>query len=185
MAASVLSQTKEKMQKAVNYFQEELKSVRTGRASVGMFDGITVDYYGAPTPLSGVASISAPEPRLIVIQPWDANIIPDIEKAIVNSNMGFNPSNDGKLIRIPIPQLTEERRKEFVKLIKKMAEEAKVVVRNERRDGNDKLKKLEKDKEISEDEQKKYQDQIQELTNEFVKEIDEIAAMKEKDIMEI
>jgi ribosome recycling factor len=185
MPNSVLNELKDRMDKTVNHYKEELKSVRTGRASISMFDNVKVDYYGAPTPLAGVATLSAPEPRLITIQPWDATIIPEIEKAIQNSNMGFNPGNDGKIIRIPIPQLTEERRKEIAKLVKKMAEENKVAIRNLRRDGNDKIKKLEKDKEISEDDSKKYVDQIQDITNDFIKVIDEVTAAKEKEVMEI
>lgn len=141
MPSSVIKETKDRMDKTIVHYKEELKSVRTGRASISMFDNVTVDYYGSPTPLNGVATLSAPEPRLITISPWDATIIPAIEKAIQNSNMGFNPSNDGKMIRIPVPQLTEERRKEIVKLVKKMAEDNKVAVRNLRRDANDKIKK--------------------------------------------
>lgn len=185
MINMVLDETKEKMEKTLNHYKEELKSVRTGRASVSLFDGIRVDYYGTPTPLSGVATISTPEARLIVISPWDATIIPTIEKAILNGNMGFNPSNDGKIIRIPIPPLTEERRKEFVKMIKKMSEDTKVAIRNERRDANDSLKKLEKDKEISEDDLKKAQDKVQVVTDEFIKKVDVVTEAKEKDIMEI
>jgi len=185
MPTQVIKETKEKMDKTIEHFKDELKSIRTGRASIAMFDNVTVDYYGAPTPLNGVATLSAPEPRLITIQPWDVSIIGAIEKAILNSNMGFNPSNDGKIIRIPVPQLTEERRKEIVKLVKKLAEETKVAVRNLRRDSNDRIKKLEKDKEISEDDSKKYVDQIQDITNDYVKKVDEITSGKEKEVMEI
>jgi len=185
MPTSVINDMKDKMDKTIAHYKEELKSMRTGRASISMFDNVKVDYYGAPTPLSGVATLSAPEPRLITVQPWDVTIIPDIEKAIQNANMGFNPSNDGKIIRIPIPQLTEERRKEIVKMVKKMAEDNKVAVRNLRRDGNDKIKKLEKDKEISEDESKKYVDQIQDITNDYIKKVDEVTVAKEKEVMEI
>lgn len=185
MPASVIKDMKDKMDKTIAHYKEELKSIRTGRASIAMFDGITVDYYGAPTPLSGVATLSAPEPRLITISPWDATLIPEIEKAIQHSNMGFNPSNDGKLIRIPIPQLTEERRKEIVKLVKKMGEDNKVAIRNLRRDGNDKIKKLEKDKEISEDDSKKFVDDIQKATDGFIKQVDEVTSAKEKEVMEI
>ncbi|PLX68516.1 MAG: ribosome recycling factor [Denitrovibrio sp.] len=185
MPNSVIKETKDKMDKTIAHYKEELKSIRTGRASISMFDNVTVDYYGTPTPINGVATLSSPEPRLITISPWDASIIPAIEKAIQNSNMGFNPSNDGKLIRIPVPQLTEDRRKEIVKLVKKMAEDNKVAVRNLRRDGNDKIKKLEKDKEISEDDSKKFVDQIQEVTNDYIKKVDEVTAAKEKEVMEI
>lgn len=185
MPASVIKDMKGKMEKTIEHYKEELKSIRTGRASIAMFDGITVDYYGTPTPLNGVATLAAPEPRLITVQPWDVSLIGLIEKAIQNSNMGFNPSNDGKIIRIPVPQLTEERRKEIVKLVKKMAEDNKVAVRNLRREGNDKIKKLEKDKEISEDDSKKFVDDIQEITNDYIKKVDEITALKEKEVMEI
>lgn len=185
MASEVMKDTKEKMEKTIHHYKEELKSIRTGRASIQMFDNIKVDYYGTPTPLTGVATLSAPEPRLITVAPWDASIIPVIEKAIQNANMGFNPSNDGKIIRIPIPQLTEERRKDLVKHVKKMSEDTKVAVRNLRRDGNDKIKKLEKDKAISEDDSKKYVEQIQHVTDDFIKNIDTITAAKEKEIMEI
>jgi ribosome recycling factor len=181
----VIDEAKEKMSKSLDHYKNELKGIRTGRASVAMFEGIKVDYYGTLTPLNQVGTLSAPEPRLITIQPWEPSLIPAIEKAIMSSNLGFNPSNDGILIRIPIPQLTEERRKEIVKLIKKMAEDAKVVVRNIRRDANEEIKKLEKDKEISEDDAKKATVKIQEITDEFVKKIDEVTAAKEKDVMEI
>ncbi len=185
MIDEVYMEAEEKMEKTVNYYKEELKTVRTGRASSSLFERVTIDYYGAPTPLPQVATINVPEPRLITIQPFDPSIIKDIEKAIMSSGMGFNPSNDGRLIRVPIPQLTEERRKELVKHIKKMSEEAKLAVRNERRDANDKIKKLEKNKEISEDEAKKAVSDIQDLTNEYVKKIDELTERKEKDVMEI
>ena len=185
MLNTVLSEASAKMEKALNHLKDEFKAVRTGRASISVFDNVRVDYYGTPTPLSGVATLSAPEPRLILIQPWEATLIPAIEKAIQTSSLGFNPQNDGKVIRIPIPQLTEERRKEFVKLVKKMGEESKVAVRNIRRDANEQLKQLEKDKDISEDDCKKGQDKVQETTNEYVKKIDIAIESKEKEIMEI
>ncbi|WP_265821986.1 ribosome recycling factor [Geovibrio ferrireducens] len=185
MLNKALNEASSKMEKALNHLKDEFKAVRTGRASVSVFDNVKVDYYGTPTPLSGVATLSAPEPRLILIQPWDASLIPAIEKAIMASNLGYNPQNDGKVVRIPIPQLTEERRKEFVKLVKKMGEDTKVAVRNIRRDANDELKKLEKDKAISEDDCKKGQDKVQEITNDFVKKIDAALDHKEKEIMEI
>ncbi|MDE7169359.1 MAG: ribosome recycling factor [Mucispirillum sp.] len=183
--SDIVNGFKESVEKSISFYKEELKGVRTGRASAAMFENIKIDYYGTPTPLSGVASLSAPEPRLVTITPWDASQISAIEKAIQSSQMGFNPSNDGKIIRIVFPQLTEERRKELVKIVKKMGEDAKVAVRNERRDANDKIKKREKDKEISEDDAKKLQDKIQNITDDAVKKIDEITALKEKDIMEI
>jgi len=185
MSKDVIQETKEKMEKSLDHYRNELKTVRTGRASVAMFEHIKVDYYGTPTPLNQVGTLSAPEPRLITIQPWEPSLIPAIEKAIMTSNMGFNPSNDGVMIRIPVPPLTEERRREIVKMIKKMAEEAKVIIRNIRRDANEVIKKLEKDKEISEDEAKRLTGKVQELTDEFIKEIDEVTAKKEKDVMEI
>ncbi|PLX67656.1 MAG: ribosome recycling factor [Denitrovibrio sp.] len=185
MPNSVIKEMKDRMDKSIEHYRDELKAVRTGRASIAMFDNVTVDYYGAPTPLNAVATLSSPEPRLITISPWDPSMIPPIEKAILNSSMGFNPSNDGKIIRIPIPQLTEERRKEIVKMVKKMAEDAKVAIRNLRRDGNDKIKKLEKDKEISEDDSKKFVDQVQEITNDFITKVDEVTSAKEKEVMEI
>jgi ribosome recycling factor len=177
--------TEEKMEKTLAHYKEELKTVRTGRASTSMFEKITVDYYGAPTPLPQVATINVPEARLITISPFDPSMISDIEKAILSSGMGFNPSNDGKLIRIPVPQLTEERRKELVKLVKKMGEETKLAIRNERRSANDKIKKLEKNKEISEDDSKRAVVDIQELTDEYIKKVDELTELKEKDIMAI
>lgn len=180
-----MKDTKDKMEKTIHHYKEELKSIRTGRASIQMFDNIKVDYYGTPTPLTGVATLSAPEPRLITVSPWDSSIIPVIEKAIQNANMGFNPSNDGKIIRIPVPQLTEERRKDLVKHVKKMAEDTKVAVRNLRRDSNERIKKLEKDKAISEDDSKKFVDQIQHVTDDYIKNVDTITAAKEKEIMEI
>ena len=170
--SEVVKAFKNSIEKSISFYKEELKGVRTGRASVAMFENIKVDYYGTPTPLTGVASLSAPEPRLVTISPWDASQIPAIEKAIQNSQMGFNPSNDGKIIRVPFPQLTEERRKELVKIVKKMGEDAKVAIRNERRDANDKIKKQEKDKEISEDDAKKLQDDVQKATDDAVKKID-------------
>ena len=180
--SEVVKDFKTSVEKSINFYKEELKGVRTGRASVAMFENIKVDYYGTPTPLTGVASLSSPEPRLVTISPWDATLIPLIEKAIQNSQMGFNPSNDGKIIRVPFPQLTEERRKE---LVKKMGEDAKVAIRNERRDANDKVKKQEKDKEISEDDSKKLQEDIQKVTDDAVKKIDDITSLKEKEVMEI
>ncbi|MBQ3032956.1 MAG: ribosome recycling factor [Deferribacterales bacterium] len=183
--SEVINELKERIEKRISYYKEELKGVRTGRASVSMFDNIKVDYYGTMTPLSGVATLSAPEPRLVTITPWDASMIKTIEKAILASQMGFNPSNDGKVIRVPFPQLTEERRKELVKIVKKMGEEAKISIRNERRDANDKVKKQEKNKEISEDDAKKLQDDIQKLTDTSIKKIDEITEAKEKEVMEI
>lgn len=183
--AEIIKEFAEAAEKRISHYKEELKGVRTGRASISMFDNIKVDYYGAMTALSNVATLSSPEPRLVTIAPWETSMITPIEKAIMNSQMGLNPSNDGKVIRVPFPALTEERRKELAKVVKKIGEEVKVSVRNERRDANDKLKKSEKDKEISEDELKKLMDDIQKATDEYIKKIDEITAQKEKEIMEI
>lgn len=183
--SQAINEFKESIEKTISFYKEELKGVRTGRASVSMFDNIKVDYYGTMTPLSGVASLSAPEPRLVTITPWEVSMIKEIEKAVLNSQMGFNPSNDGKVIRVPFPQLTEERRKELVKIVKKMGEDAKVAIRNERRDANEKIKKQEKNKEISEDESKKLQDDVQKHTDIAIKKIDEVTDLKEKEVMEI
>jgi ribosome recycling factor len=173
------------MQKAIDNLDREFSRLRTGRASTGLVDDIKVDYYGTPTPVNQIASISVPDSRSLTIQPWDKNAFSLIEKAIIASDLGLNPVNDGSLIRINMPALTEERRKELVKLAKKYTEECKVAVRNVRRDGNESLKKMQKDKELSEDEQRKGQDDIQKLTDAFVKKADEVLAGKEKEIMEI
>jgi ribosome recycling factor len=185
MTNEVLKKTKSGMAKAIEALKKDLTRVRTGRASVSLLDEIRVDYYGTPTPLSQVGTLVAPEPRLITIQPWEKNLLPAIEKAILQSDLGLNPSSDGVLIRLIIPALTEERRKEMAKLVKRNGEETKVVVRNVRRDANDSLKKLEKDKEISEDELKRGEKEVQLLTDDFVKQVDEIVAVKEKEVMEI
>ena len=173
----------EKMAKTLNAFKSDLTKVRTGRATPSLLDPVRVDYYGAPTPVSQVATVTCPEPRLIQIQPWESNLIPAIEKGILVADLGLNPQNDGKLIRVPLPPLTEERRKDLVKQIKKQGEESKVALRNERRNANDELKKLEKDGLITQDEHKKAQDQVQKKTDEFVAEIDKVLAAKEKEIM--
>ncbi len=184
MKNKVISETDRKMDKAVEAFERDLAHVRTGRASAALLEGITVDYYGTQMPLNQVASISVPESRLLTVQPWDANILADIEKAILSSDLGLTPSNDGKIIRVSIPPLTEERRKDLVKVVKKMAEESRVAVRNCRRDAIDKLKNQKKDKQISEDEMYKLQDEIQKLTDNHIKKIDQILQDKEKEIME-
>lgn len=173
------------MQASIEALKKKFASVRTGRASLSLLDGLTIDYYGTPTPLQQVASLSLPDSRQIVIQPWEQKIIPEIEKAIMKSDLGITPMNDGKLIRINIPALTEERRKQLVKVVKKEAEEAKVAVRNIRRDINEDLKKLEKEKHISEDDIKKEHDEVQKLTDSFVKKVDELLEHKEKEIMEV
>ncbi|MFZ3123325.1 MAG: ribosome recycling factor [Thermodesulfovibrionales bacterium] len=175
----------EKMDHSIEALKKEFASVRTGRASLALLDGIKVDYYGTPTPLQQLASLSVPESRQIAIQPWDQKIISDIEKAIMKSDLGLTPTNDGKVIRINIPSLTEERRKQLVKVVRKNSEDAKVAVRNIRRDVNDEIKKLEKEKHLSEDDTKKSLDEIQKSTDSYVKKIDEILMHKEKEIMEV
>ena len=175
----------EKMDHSIEALKKEFASVRTGRASLALLDGIKVDYYGTPTPLQQVASLSVPESSQIAIQPWDQKIISDIEKAIMKSDLGLTPSNDGKVIRINIPLLTEERRKQLVKVVRKNSEDAKIALRNIRRDVNDEIKKLEKEKHLSEDDTKKSLDEIQKFTDSYVKKIDEILVHKEKEIMEV
>lgn len=185
MTDTILKELKDKMDKAIDVFHRELAKLRTGRASISILDGIKVDCYGTPTLLNQLATMSVPESRLITVQPWDTNILPDIEKAIMNSDLGLTPTNDGKLIRISIPQLTEERRKDIVKVAKKTAEECKIAVRNNRRDANEEIKKLEKNKTISQDSLKKAQGQIQEITDKYITKVDDILKHKEKEIMEI
>jgi ribosome recycling factor len=176
---------KNKMEGAITALKREFGTLRAGRASLAVLDTITVDYYGVPTPLSQVASLAVPESRLIVIQPWESKILPDIEKAIMKSDLGLMPTNDGKLIRLAFPPLTEERRKELVKVAKRVAEEAKVAIRNTRRDGNDFIKELEKEKEISEDDLKKGQEEVQKITDSYIAKVDDILTHKEKEIMEV
>lgn len=163
----------------------ELKKVRTGRAQVSMLDSVKVDYYGSPTPLNQVANVSCPDAKSFIITPWEANVLRDIEAGIVRSDIGMSPQNDGKVIRLRLPELTEERRKDLVKTIKKIVEDARVAVRMARRDANDKLKSALKEKTISEDEQKKSSDDIQKLTDDFIKKVDVVGAEKEKDLMSI
>ncbi len=184
MLNSTYSEARERMGKSIDALDSELKRVRTGRASLNILDGIRVDYYGTQTPLNQMASLSVPESRLIVIQPWDATVIKDIEKALLKSDLGLTPSSDGKLIRLAIPPLTEDRRKELVKVTGKMCEDYKVAIRNIRRDSNEFLKMAKKEGDISEDELFKGQDQVQEITDEFVKRIDDIFKEKEKEILE-
>jgi ribosome recycling factor len=185
MYLDVHKESEEKMKKTVGVLKEELLSIRAGRANPALLDKIGVDYYGTVTPLKQVASVSAPEPRLLVIQPWDANLIPVIEKEILKSDLGLNPSNDGKLIRLPIPLLTEERRKELVKVVRKNAENAKIAIRNTRREANDKIKKLEKDKTISEDDRKLAEDEMQKITNKYIENIEQITDKKEEELLDI
>ena len=176
---------KERMEKTINNFSEKLSEVRAGRANPAILNRVKIDYYGTPTPINQVAGISVPEARLIVIQPWDMSILKDIEKAILASDIGINPNNDGKVIRLAFPELNEERRKELVKDIKKMAEEAKVAIRAVRRDGIEEAKGLQKEGEMTEDELKQAENEIQKITDKNIEEIDEILSKKEKEIMTV
>jgi ribosome recycling factor len=184
MIDDIYQDTSESMRKSIEALERELQRVRTGRASLSILDGIKVDYYGTLTPLNQMATLAVPESRLITIQPWDVSVIKDIEKAILKSDLGLTPANDGKILRISIPPLTEERRKELVKLVHKMCEDHKVSVRNVRRDSNELLKSLKKDGDISEDEAFKAQDEVQKITDEHIKRIDECFIKKEKEILE-
>ncbi len=181
----LIKNTEEKMNKTVAVLERDYKSIRAGRANASVLDRITVDYYGVPTPIEQMAAISIPEPRILMIQPWDASTVKEIEKAILVSDIGINPQNDGRVIRLSFPPLTEERRKEIVKDVKKMAEENKVAIRNNRRDALEKLKGLKKANSITEDDQENGEKKIQKLTDKFCKEIDDLAAIKEKEILEI
>lgn len=185
MANDVVDQVKAKMEASVEALKRELIKIRTGRASLSLLDGIKVDAYGSMLPVDQVGTMTIPESRLIVIQPWDPQMLPVIEKAILSSDLGLTPANDGKVIRLTIPQLTEERRKELVKQVKKIAEEFKVAVRNVRREANDSLKKMKKNKEISEDDMFRLQEEAQKATDAFIRQIDEVAAGKEKEVMEV
>ena len=180
----VLRKAEHDMKRATESMLKEFNSVRTGRASVALLDGIHVDYHGTSTPLNQVASLAVPERRLITIQPWEPSMVPVIEKAILKSDLGITPNSDGKMIRLAVPTLTEERRRELVKVVHKIAEEGRVTIRNVRRDANDGLKKLEKNKQVSEDAHRKGIDKIQDLTNRMIKSVDELLAKKEKEIME-
>ena len=184
MIEETFQETRERMGKTITALETELKRVRTGRASTSLLDGIKLDYYGTPTPLNQTATVAVPESRLITIQPWDATIIKDIEKAILKSDLGLTPSNDGKLIRIAIPPLSEERRKELVKQVHKSCEEHKVAVRNIRRDANELIKGFKKDGDVSEDDAFKAQDQVQKITDEYIEKIDEVYKAKESEILE-
>ncbi len=183
--SEVILEMSEKMEKSVEAFKVELSKVRTGRASLAILDGIMVDAYGSSMPLNQVGTLTIPESRLIAIQPWDPQMLAAIEKALLKASIGLTPVNDGKIIRLNIPQLTEERRKELVKQVKKIAEDFRVAVRNSRRDAIDTLKKQKKDKEISEDDLFKLQDEAQSETDDHIKQIDEITASKEKEVMEV
>jgi len=184
MLDEIYEDTRESMGKTIASLKTELKRVRTGRANLSLLDGIRVDYYGTPTPVNQMASLSVPESRLITIQPWDASVIKEIEKALLKSDLGLTPSNDGKIIRIAIPPLTEERRKQLAKSVHKSCEDHKIAIRNLRRDANELLKSLKKDGEIAEDDAFKGQDQVQKITDEFITQIDAIYKEKEKEILE-
>ena len=181
----IISREEARMDKTIESLKHEFASVRTGRAHTSLLDSVMVDYYGAPTPVNQVANVSAPDPRMILIVPWDKTMIGAIEKAILTSDLGLNPNNDGDSIRLAIPQLTEDRRKELVKVVSKKAEDAKVAIRNIRRDANDAIKKEEKAKTITEDVSKDGQDQVQKLTDKKIKLIDELRDTKEKDVMSV
>ena len=185
MSKQVIDHTKERMSKAIQALSRELSTIRAGRASSSLLDKIFVDYYGSPTPINQIAGIATPEARMLTIQPYDKSALGDIEKAIQKSDLGISPTNDGTLIRIAIPALTEERRKDLVKLVKKEAEEAKVGIRNIRRDANDELKKLEKKNEITEDGLRGFSEDVQKLTDDHIVLIDQVAKDKEKEILEV
>ncbi|MCF8045013.1 MAG: ribosome recycling factor [Desulfarculaceae bacterium] len=185
MINEVLQETEERMGKSVKAFEKEMSKVRTGRASTALLDNVRVDYYGTSTPLNQMASISVPESRLLTVKPWDSSVINDVEKAILKANLGVTPSNDGKLIRITIPPLTEERRKEIVKSVNQTCEEYKVAIRNIRRDSNDNLKDLQKEGDVSEDDSFKAQKSVQDLTDKYIQKLDDVFAEKEKEILEV
>jgi ribosome recycling factor len=185
MPMELIDETKERMTKTLNVLKSELSSLRAGRANAQVLDRIAVDYYGTMTPINQLGNISTPEPRMLIISLWDANLIPAVEKAIQKSDLGINPANDGKVIRLVFPELTEERRKELVKTVRKKGEESKVAIRNVRRDLNDQIKKQKKDGEITEDDQKRLEEKGQKLTDEFIKDVDAILAAKEKEILSV
>jgi ribosome recycling factor len=185
MVSDVLKDLQANLDKGIDALKKDLGKVRTGRANVAILDGLRVDYYGTPTPLHQVASVNAPDPRLITIKPWEKSLIPEIEKLIRSSPLGLNPSSDGEIIRLPMPPLTEERRRDLVKMVKKTAEESKVALRNARRDANEMLKEFLKDKDITEDEEKAGLKKVQEATDAAVTKVDDLVAKKEKEIMEI
>ncbi len=185
MPDTILLDAEERMEKAVEALRHDLTSIRTGRANASVLEHITVDYYGTPTPINQMSTITTPEARLLVVKPYDRSMLHTVEKAILASDLGITPSNDGQVIRIAFPQLTEERRKELAKLVHKQGEEAKVAIRNIRRDANEQLKKLEKDSKITEDDLKGYTEDVQELTDTYIEKIDGVVAEKEKDILHV
>jgi len=184
-AQDVRTETEHRMQKVIESLKKDLSRIRTGRATPSLLDGITVDYYGSSLPINQVANISVPDARMVVVQPWEKSMMTPIEKAIQTSDLGLNPQHDGNLIRLPIPPLSEERRKDIFKNCKKNGEESKVALRNVRRDANEKLKKEEKDKVITTDEEKKGMDEVQKITDKFIKVIDDLLVQKEKEVMEV
>jgi len=181
----VIKETKPRMEASIEDFRRKLATVRTGRAAVSLLDSVVIDYYGTPTPLNQMASVHAPEPQMLTVQPWDVTQLGNVEKAIRSADLGLNPSNDGKLVRIPIPPLTEERRKQLARQIHEIAEEHRTAIRNIRRDENDKLKKMLKDKSISEDSERDALDQVQKLTDSYISKIDELSNSKEHEIMSV
>ena len=183
--ADILDATRERMNKTISVLQQELNGLRAGRANPQVLDRVMVDYYGTPTPINQLGNISTPEPRMLVIAVWDQKAIPAVEKAIQKSDVGINPSNDGKVIRLVFPELTEERRKELVKVVRKKGEESKVAIRSIRRDANEQIKKQQKDNELTEDDLKRLEEKIQKLTDELIREIDTIVSAKEKEIMTV
>ncbi len=182
---AVLSEVERKMSRSIDALQRELTSLRTGRATPSLIENVTVDYYGSPTPLKQIASISAPDARAIMVQPWDKQALREIERSLMRSELGFNPSNDGNIITVPIPPLNQERRQELVRLLKRKVEEGKVSVRNVRRDGLETLRKLERDKAISQDQNRRSQEQLQKATDAHIKNIDQVATAKEAEIMQV
>lgn len=181
----VIKETKPKMEAVIEAFQRKLSNVRTGRANIGLLDSVVVDYYGTPTPLNQMASVAVPEPQMLTVQPWDVSQLGAVEKAIIAANLGLNPSNDGKIIRLPVPALNEERRKQLAKQVHEIAEEHRVAIRNVRHSSNDSLKKLKGEKLISEDNERDGLDQVQKLTNTFVGKIDELMKTKEQEVMSV
>ena len=184
-SATVTNETKPKMEAVVDDFKRRLSNVRTGRATVGLLDTVMVDYYGTPTPLNQMASVAVPEPQLLTVQPWDISQVNAVEKAIISANLGMNPSNDGKVIRLPVPPLNEERRKQLAKQVHEIAEDHRVAIRNVRHAANDALKKMLKDKAISEDDERGGLDDVQKLTNTYISKLDELAKNKEQEIMSV
>jgi len=185
MLEKIVHETEDKMKKAVEFTRQELTKLRSGKASVALLDDIKIDYYGQKLPIAQTASVSTPDAHLITVQPWDKSIIREIEKAILAANVGLTPANDGTIIRLPVPALTEERRKELVKVARKFAEDGRITIRNVRRESNEHLKKAEKDVHVSEDERKRGEAEVQKLTDKYIKHIDEILVAKEKEIMEV